>query len=207
MEEGKTIFEKIKNLSLQEYLSLSYAFLLVIGLFYQTIFYSFLGINILDYSSVLDVLLSPISLMTGNVLLIIAFIVLIGIVLLYLKFLPKYYSRLAKKEKYQSGKKKEKLEKAIASINQEGKMKFILFCLFAVFIGLSIGGGTKLKSRLNKKNIKLTHELIFKDGERQVIKMIGKNSLYVFYVTQEKREVICAPIESNIKMISKLNKY
>ena len=33
--------------------------------------------------------------------------------------------------------------------------------------------------------------------------MLGKNSLYVFYVLKDDKEVIISPIEGNIKMIKK----
>ena len=36
--------------------------------------------------------------------------------------------------------------------------------------------------------------------------MLGKNSLYVFYVTQGNGEVSISPIDGNIKVIKKLKK-
>ena len=48
------------NRTLQDYLSLGYLFLILCGLAKDIILYRFIGVNILDYSSISDVLLSPI---------------------------------------------------------------------------------------------------------------------------------------------------
>lgn len=196
-----------KNLGLQDYLYIGYAFLLVLGLFHETIYYKFLGVNILDFSSLLDVLICPVSVITGNLILGLALLFCALVLFIVTKLLPKYYESLSKKEKYQSGKKKEKLDKAIESFkSKNATITLGVFYVFCLYVGLGIGRGIGTKRKLNQKKIKLTHELVFDDGEKQEIKMLGKNSLYVFYVTQEKREVVIAPIEGNIKKMSKLKK-
>jgi len=73
-----------------------------------------------------------------------------------------------------------------------------------MFIGLAVGKGIKTKERINGEKLKLTHEILFEDGTKQQIKKLGKNSLYVFYVTNSKEEVSVSPIEGNIKTIKKL---
>lgn len=196
-----------KSLVLQDYLSLGYVFLLVVGLFHETIYYSFLGVNILEFSSLLDVLMCPVSVITGNLVLGLAVVICVVGVLFATTLLPKHYQKLAKKEKYQSGKRKEKLDKSIAALKAKNStLIFTVFYVFSMYVGLGVGRGTGTRSKINKEEIKLTHELVFKDGEREKIKMLGKNSLYIFYVTQEKREVTIAPIDGNVKKISKLKK-
>ncbi|NJK83951.1 MAG: hypothetical protein HC912_09240 [Saprospiraceae bacterium] len=60
------------NISLntvQDYLSIGYLYLLILGILSDSIYYGMLGINILSYSTILDVLLSPIVKLTDNILL------------------------------------------------------------------------------------------------------------------------------------------
>jgi len=193
------------SLAIQDYLSLGYIYLLILGVFHETIYYNFLEINILEYSSVLDVLISPISVITGNLFLGTAIIFAVVIAYLYKIFLPRYYKFLGKKQKYQYGKKKIKLEKAIAGIQSSTFTIFMIgLMIFSVFIGMGIGRGTKTKGKINAEEIKLTHQLFFEDGTVQNIRMLGKNTLYVFYVTKSKEKVSIAPIDSNIKIIKKI---
>ena len=71
-------------------------------------------------------------------------------------------------------------------------------------IGIGRGGRTKDKIKNNEKEV--THQLIFEDGKIENIKMLGKNSLYVFFVTKNEKEVKIAPIDGNIKLITNLKK-
>lgn len=79
------------SLTIQDYLSIGYVFLLVLGVFHETIYYKYLDVNILEYSSILDVLISPIALTFGNLflLLMVLFVNLVGYG--YFKLIPKYY--------------------------------------------------------------------------------------------------------------------
>ncbi|AUC76723.1 hypothetical protein [Olleya sp. Bg11-27] len=205
--EQPTKIKNESNINIQDYLSIGYLFLLVLGVVYQTIYYKFLGVNILDYSSVLDVLISPIAVMTSHFILGLAVVLSMLMAYLMVKFIPKYHNWLRKKAKYQSGKNKLKLEKADAKFKKKNSViTMIAFYVFAVFIGLGIGSGHKTKQRVETNDYKITHQLTFDNGSVQDIKMLGKNSLYVFYVIKGAPEVIIAPIEGNIKMIKNLKK-
>jgi len=210
VEINKSTKEEVEvrsKLGLQDYLSLGYIYLLVLGVFHETIYYKYLDINILEYSSVLDVLISPISVITGNLWLCVALIFAVGFAYLYKVFLPKYYRYLGKKKKYQSGKNKIKIDKTLKGLESSAFTIFIIsLMIFSVFTGMGIGSGIKLKQRINKDEIKYTHELIFEDNKTEKIKMLGKNSLYVFYITKGKGEVYISPIDGNIKIIKKLKK-
>ena len=91
--------EKESRLGIQDSLSLGYVFLLVLGVLYQTIYFKYLGINILEYSSILDVLISPIAVLIGDLKLLIGVVICCLLAFAYGKFLPKYYDRLSKKKK------------------------------------------------------------------------------------------------------------
>lgn len=196
---------KDNNYNLQDYLSLGYIYLLVLGVFNQAIYYRFLNINILEYSSILDVLISPVSVITSDLKIAAALVFAILFGLLYKVLLPKYYNWLAKKEKYQSGKNKEKIEKALAGVKSNSFTIFITaLMVFSVFIGLGTGKGAKMKKLINSGEIELSHQIIFQEDTKKDVRIVGKNSLYVFYVNKGDKEVSVAPIEGNIKTIKKL---
>ncbi|RAJ16271.1 hypothetical protein [Olleya aquimaris] len=201
--------KKESSLGIQDYLSIGYVFLLVLGVFYQTIYFKYLGVNILEYSSILDVLISPIAVLTGDLKLLVGVVVCCVLALVYAKYLPKYYDWLSKKKKYQSGKKKEKLDKVRQSLKNGSKaliMFLIALYIMGGFIGFGIGRGQRTQERINDDDYKLTHQITFEDGQVSQVKMLGKNSLYIFYINKGDKEVSIAPIDSNIKLIKKLKK-
>lgn len=209
MEENQNIETKSQtkqsNYSLQDYLSLGYVYILILGIFNQAIYYKFLNVNILEYSSVLDVLISPIAVITSDLKIAGALIFAILFGLLYKVLLPKYYNWLAKKEKYQLGKNKEKIETALAGVKSNSFTIFITgLMIFSVFIGLGTGKGVKIKNLIDSGEISLSHQINFQDNTTKKVRILGKNSLYVFYLLKGDKEVSVAPIEGNIKSIKKL---
>ena len=72
------------------------------------------------------------------------------------------------------------------------------------FVGFGVGRGGKTKKKIENNEIELTHQLTFDDGKIENIKMLGKNSLYIFFVTKNEKEVKIAPIDGNIKLITNL---
>ncbi len=192
---------------IQDYMSIGYVFLLILGVLNQTIYYSFLGINIFEYTTVLDVLISPIAVLSDSWIIMVTVVGLVFLMIGYFKLIKIYYNKLAKKEKYQSGKKKEQLDKVRANFNKKyAVVPFILFVLISMYVGLGIGGGQKIKERINSFDYKYTHQIAFEDGEKKEVKIIGKNSAYVFFVTKEETNINIVPIEGNIKLIKKIKK-
>lgn len=73
-----------------------------------------------------------------------------------------------------------------------------------MFLGFGIGRGGNVSSKVKEGKIKSTHEIIFNDNDSKQIKIIGQNSSYIFYVTENEREVSISPIVQNIKEIKKI---
>jgi len=71
------------DLKIQDYFSLGYVYLLILGIFKDVIYYGFLGINILEYASVADVLLSPIMYLGKSPILFFSFCVAVAFLLVY----------------------------------------------------------------------------------------------------------------------------
>ena len=83
-------------------------------------------------------------------------------------------------------------------------MLFISIYMSCLFLGLRIGYGYKMQDRVDKGQFKLTHSLTMTDNSEKKVRIIGQNSLYVFYVTKEKRDISIIPISGNIKEIQRL---
>ncbi|CAM1344518.1 hypothetical protein [Tenacibaculum amylolyticum] len=205
MENKETINVETNNYGIQDYMSMGYAFLLILGVINQTIYYGRLGVNIFEYTSVLDVLLSPVAVLSESWIILVTVIVLSILMVGYFKLMKIYYNKLAKKEKYQRGKKKEKLDKILEGFNRKNAvLPFMATMMVCMYIGLGVGSSGKIKDRINNFNYKYSHQITFEDGESKPIKIIGKNSSYVFYVTKEETNINIVPIEGNIKLIKKI---
>ena len=205
--EKEIIDKKQSNLEIQDYLSLGYVFLLILGVLHQTIYYKYLGVNILEYSSVLDVLLSPVSVLTSDSKLLIGMSICLVLASIYARFLPKYYKWLSKKKSYQSGKRKERIEKSLKAFKEgSNQLVVVMMILFVIggYVGFGFGRGSRTQEKIKKGDIELTHQIIFDDKETIDVRMLGKNSLYVFYIRKNDKQVSIAPIDGNIKLIKKI---
>jgi hypothetical protein len=207
MKENASKTKKASKLEIQDYLSLGYVFLLILGVLHQTIYYKYLGVNILEYASILDVLLSPVSVLTSDSKLLIGMSICLVLASLYARFLPKYYIWLSKKKRYQSGKRKERIEKSLKTFQAgSGQLVLVMMMLFVIggYVGFGFGKGSRTKAKIENGEIELSHQITFEDQETIHVKMLGKNSLYVFYITDNGKEVSIAPIDGNIKLIKKI---
>ncbi len=182
---------KFEKLDLQSFLSLGYLYLLVVGILTDTVFYSYAGINILSYSSLLDVLLSPIVYMTKNPLIPV-------FVFLPVLVLPLWNTTLVPwLRKKKPGKEPQLLA--------PGKM--VLICamfVIGLYLGLGFGKGAKLKEQITDNTLKPDHELRLDDHETLRVKLIGQNSLYLFYIPEGSTRVVITPVGNSIFQISKL---
>lgn len=191
------------NLGLQEYLSLGYLYLLLLGLIGDVIYYKYAGINILQYASITDVLLAPINTLSQDLRLFgLVLGVLLALTLLYTRMLPAIHERNKAKLWYR---------KAILDMNktdrfyrqlQQGRGWLTAALFFpCIFVGLKIGAGTKLQERLLVSDFAPTHALVFNDNRQDSVAVIGQNSLYLFYFSRLEKRVAILPIAGNLKEI------
>lgn len=184
---------EIKNWGFQEYLSAGYFFLLILGVITESVFYRIIGINVLQYAGLSDILISPISLLTANPFLIIVLIVIIGITFLVMKHLiPKMASRKS-------------AEKAVPLTDVRLLLLMAQFVLF-LFIGIEIGRGFKLKAMIAEGKTVPDYMVKFADSGEQPVKVVGQNASYLFYVPEGEKQVIISPIGGNLIQMRKLVK-
>ena len=178
-------------MGVQEYLSLGYIYLLAIGLLTDSVYYNYIGINILNYSNFLDILITPIKHMTSNLLL--PAVLLLMVVFTY--FWSKYiYAKTHKPT----------ADKPVAKLTTEKWVYVFALMIFGLFLGLGVGMGSKLKAVIENGQAKPNHIITFTNGKQMKIKVIGQNSTYIFYVPEKEKEVIVSPIADNVFQIKKI---
>lgn len=203
--------EKASNINthqynLQEYLSLGYVYLIILGIISDVIYFNFFGINILKYAAISDILISPISTLVRDIWVLIT--VVVSIILGYLimfKAMPSFHARNRQKEWYGKIQNVDKLDKYYSEIdgNNSKQVGILLFFLVSMFLGMGIGSGTAISNRIKNGSIKLDHTIIFSDNVSKQVKMIGQNSGYLFYVTEGQKKVSITPM-GQVKEIQKL---
>lgn len=201
-----------KNAGLQEYLSLGYIFLVVLGVVSESIYYGLLGVPYLQYASILDVLISPISLLADNWVLLVVFVAFCILFLVFIRRIPKFHEKNKHKKWYKKFNNVEKIDKKIAEANntknntQTAILLVMFWMMFSMLVGFRIGMAGKYKSYLKNADFKSNYTLIFKDDSQLNVKKIGQNSMYVFYVEEGETVVAATPIADNIKQIKRISK-
>ncbi|KFF25316.1 hypothetical protein [Chryseobacterium vrystaatense] len=191
---------------IQALLPLGYIYLIILGLLKETILFYPLGVNILKYSSITDILISPISDMISNPILI---LIVLSVALLFFLFqtlLIRYshknwVQKLLKNYRMNPELDKRELRKALIP-------PFVMlagFELLALFVGLGIGQGQKIKKRMDSQTLKQNYILTTGSGEGTPIYLIDINSIYYFYVKKDEKQVKIAPIGS-INTLEVINK-
>ncbi|WP_375562634.1 hypothetical protein ACE193_08860 [Bernardetia sp. OM2101] len=146
-----------EKLTLQEYLSLGYIYLILLGIISDVIYFRFLGVDILNYS---DILLSPVNILTQSWLLSFIFIGIIIFAYFYItKFLPKFHQKYRLKKWYNLTGNVEKSDRMISSTKENKGIPFILFCVFCMFIGLGVGRGNKISKRIKIQNFEENYKI------------------------------------------------
>ena len=78
---------------LVKYLPLGYVYLVIMGILKESLFYNQLGINILNFSSLTDILISPIAAIASEFLLLISILILTLIFVIIVRFRHKKWAR------------------------------------------------------------------------------------------------------------------
>jgi hypothetical protein len=185
----------------QSSLSLGYIYLILLGILNETLYYDQLGIEILKYSNVLDVLLSPISkLFSGN-----GFYVLFAFILITI-FLPKYLLSQRHKKWF---KKSFSLDEKLSDHEVKNSFfKSIIFIgaigIFGFFIGTGLGGGHRIVDKIENNELNYNDKITFVNGEVYLVTLIGKNSSYIFYLTEGSSTTKVTPINGVVKSIEEV---
>lgn len=198
-----------RKMTVQEILSLAYLYLLVMGILSDALYYAVLGVSYLNFTTILDALISPVSMITNSYVITIVLVVMFGFIYLYMtKFMPFLHYKFKGSAWYQKITNIEKAEKRLSEIKETNNLyKLMALMFFIMFISLRLGMGIGTKMRITgKKEFKNNYTLVFQDGKSEDVRKIGQNSVYFFYVRENEHVVVATPILDNIKEIKRIKK-
>ena len=198
-----------RRMSVQEMLSLAYLYLLAIGILSDAFYYAILGVSYLDFTTVLDALISPLSLITDNYLIILVLLLMLGLMYLHVtRFTPYLFYKFKTKKWYQKLVNIEKSEKRMNDIKDKSNLwKVMALMFFIMFLSLRLGMGIGTKFRITgEREFQEDYELVFQDGTSEKVRKIGQNSVYFFYARKGEKVVVATPILDNIKEIKRVKK-
>ena len=193
----------MKNIDkLQNLLPLGYLFLIILGIAKESIFYYQIGINIVKYSSIMDILISPVAAITSHpvffvtVLLLFIFSFKLPQILLKnedKKGLHKVFgSKITKTEKN----KNEVPEKERIDYYNKVAIEFLCMFLISVFLGYGFADGRATSEKIRTNKISYDYKLNYNDNRSENIYLIGSNTTYYFYLTEGSPIVKIAPVNS-----------
>jgi hypothetical protein len=201
------MIEKDK-LGLQDYFYIGYLYLIILGIVSDAIFYGIFGVSYLNYTTILDALISPISLLTNNWFLSLALLIMFGLLYFHTtKLAPWMYQKLRVKEWYKKIYNVEKRDKRYAELKKtKNLLPGMMLLFFLLFVSMRTGMGLGMKHKYNSKEIIPNYTLVFKDNTRLDVRKVGQNSAYFFYFIPGEKVITATPIADNLKQIKVLKK-
>lgn len=193
---------------LQTFLPLGYLYLIILGILRDGVFFYMLGINFLKYSSIMDILISPISELTSQPIILLTVTFMITGFFFYYNFLA---NNSHKKWVRDSMVAKKYLKKNPGSSDLDLKVHIkkqvyfaIAFMISAFFLGGGVGTGLNVKDRITNNKLKIKHRITDDSGNQKDIYLIDSNSAYFFYIEKGSKTITIVPVGS-IKKIELIN--
>lgn len=182
------------SIDLQKILPFGYLFLVVMGILKESVFYYQIGINILKYSSIMDILISPIATLTSHPVVLIT----VALVILFTYAFPTFLAKRSNKawaKKVSGLKNKEELSsEELANHFTKMFIKLFAFTLLSFFVGIGIGEGIGLKQKIANNKLKYNSKLTYNSGESEQIYLVNANSVYYFYLSEGNKVIKISPI-------------
>jgi hypothetical protein len=196
------------KLGLQDYFYIGYLYLIILGVVSDAIFYGIFGVSYLNYTTILDALISPVSLLTNNWKISLFLLLMFWLMYLYFtKWMFLFYKKLRTKKWYAKVYNIEKWDKRYEELEKKKNIiPGMMFVFFLLFVSMRTGMGIGMKYKYTNKEIVPDHTLIFKDNSKLDIRKIGQNSAYFFYFIPGEKVLTATPIADNLKQIKRLPK-
>ncbi len=196
------------KLGLQDYFYIGYLYLIILGIVSDAIFYGIFGVSYLNYTTILDALISPLSLLTNNWKISLFLGLMFWLMQLYFrKYMFTVYAYLRQKKWYQKIYDIEKWDKKYDALKKrKNNLPGLMFLFFLLFVSMRTGMGIGMKQKLSTKEIIPDYSLIFKDNTKLDVKKVGQNSAYFFYFIPGEKVITATPIADNLKQIKVLKK-
>jgi len=180
----------------QAILSLGYLYIVILGILKEAFYYSQLGVDYFKYSTITDILLSPLSDITKSV-----FGIIMLILLLFLTFALPIWMVKWKDKTWVKNSFKINPDHDTADVKKHLSNFFILlFCLglMGFYIGAGIGSGFKISNHMKNETLKFEDKLNFINGDIETVSLFGKTSSFIFYLPEGESEIKITPINNGL---------
>jgi hypothetical protein len=175
-------------------LSFGYVYIVILGVLKEAFTYSQLGVDYFSYATIADILVSPLSYIASNLTTLLLFLAVIILVL----NLPQW---LAKRQHTKWFKKVFSFEEKRGSIQQQlQRTSIFVFAigLMGFYLGTGIGYGLRLSIRLEKNELEYNDLLTFTDHQTDSVHIVGKNSSFLFYISEKKKHIEIMPMQNGM---------
>ena len=178
-------------------LPLGYLYLIIMGIIKESVFFFQIGINILTYSSIMDILISPIATFASNP------VILVTIILTFIFFY--YLPQLILKNEHKHWVRKSfELDKIKDDLSEESKkqhytsisIKTLAVFLISIFLGYGLYGGYDTSQKIKNNKLNYGYKLNYNSGESENVFIINSNTEYYFYVAKGSQTIKIAPVAS-----------
>lgn len=186
--------------NLQTYLPIGYLYLVILGLIKESVHFYQLGINILKYSTLMDILLGPIADLMSHPLIVLSFL----LVLLGGFFQMKYIFKKGSEKYFQAffGKNKPREEFTIQDFHRK-IIEFFAFLMASFFLGIGLAEGRMVAEKLKNNDLKYNYKLNYNTGESEEVHLVDNNSVYYFYFSKGNNHLKITPLSTikNLEII------
>lgn len=185
---------------LQTLLPLGYFYLIVLGILKDGVFFYMLGINFIKFSSITDVLMSPIADLTRYPVLLIAVVGINYVLFLYNRFQVrnshKNWVRSSMIYKNFWTKNENATEQDFKNHIKNQFLNSLLMMIACFFLGGGIGFDITARDRIENNKMKFNHKITYDSGKSAEVYMIDSNSVYYFFVEKGQKNISISPTGS-----------
>lgn len=185
----------MKFTNLERLLPFGYLILVILGIVKESVFYYFVGINILKYSNLMDILISPISDLTSHPIVLGGFSFYVLMLYIYFIYISKKTDKKLLHKLLKTENLTEKLTEEEIKIRLGNKfLSVTAFGIMTFFLGIGIGNGKKVSNAISSNALKYNHSITFSSNKTKLVYLIGSNSANVFYVEKGNKNVKISPV-------------
>lgn len=191
--------DKVQNL-----LPLGYLFLVILGIVKESIFYYQIGINITRYSSIMDILISPIAAITSHSI----FFITILVLLIFHFNLPQILIKNEDKKWIHKFFGVTNIETGLSESERLDyytihTIKFLSVFLIWLFLGYGFADGKSISKKIRNNKLDYDYQLNYGDEKSENVYIIGSNTGYFFYISKGNPSIKIAPVGAikNIELI------
>ncbi|MCD0465536.1 hypothetical protein [Flavobacterium sp. ENC] len=182
--------DKVQNL-----LPFGYLFLVILGIVKESLAYYQIGINIVRYSSVMDILISPIAAITSHPIFFIT-------VLVFIVFYFNVPQILIKNEDKKWIHKIFGVKDVEPGLSESEKLNYynitalksLSAFLVCVFLGYGFADGRSISEKIKNNKLHYDYKLNYSDEKSENVYLIGSNTGYFFYLAEGNPAIKIAPV-------------